>query len=659
MREKIQSAWLTLRRYWQRPKKGEEVAYKEIAAFSVGSMGIKSFGSIMSYIQMSATCLLTASVYGLSPRDLMWLFIITNVIGVVKTPFISMLVDNTDTAIGKFRPYILWAGIPSLIAIIGLTWLVPVDGNMTLKIVLIGVFFNLLSIAQPLLNNAQVGISQVISSDSRERTKIMGFSEFLGNLGPSIIQFLLPTLGLIFFGESCMENIWTYRIFMPILALAGFFMGFIALYYTQERVVLPKSHVNKVKFAEGMKILAKNKEFWLVTISKFFDGFKGVLTTLLPWVCAYQLGNSGIQGIVQTITSIGFTPGIVLAPLLISKLGTRKSGLIFNFANCVAAAIMFFTFKQGFVFFVISLFIYNFANGPQYIIGNTIMSDGFDAQQDKMNVRIEGFAQNFQLMVSTVGTIVSTVVFTFVYESNGLVADEVTGITDYSILANAEIREPIISTLILIVIGASFLAALPYFFVTLDRKKMKEIRASLEYKKVIADLNLTNASAEEQQAAYDEYLAQKKAEDEQTAARIQAEKDALKERQLAAREEEEAFRRELEKTAEELTASGAGKSEIRRAQAELKRARKEQKRAKNKAAFDKLREDQRALSARRKEFCKNWVAQAKAEGKKHWLRVLAREEFSRILAAEANSTDTAEIDTATDDTAKTDTDKNE
>ena len=157
MREKIQSAWLTLRRYWQRPKKGEEVAYKEIAAFSVGSMGIKSFGSIMSYIQMSATCLLTASVYGLSPRDLMWLFIITNVIGVVKTPFISMLVDNTDTAIGKFRPYILWAGIPSLIAIIGLTWLVPVDGNMTLKIVLIGVFLNIDSNSPALNKTAHVG----------------------------------------------------------------------------------------------------------------------------------------------------------------------------------------------------------------------------------------------------------------------------------------------------------------------------------------------------------------------------------------------------------------------------------------------------------------------------------------------------------------------
>ena len=44
-----------MRRYWQRPKCGDEVAYKEIAAFSVGSMGLKGYGSLMTnYIQMAA-----------------------------------------------------------------------------------------------------------------------------------------------------------------------------------------------------------------------------------------------------------------------------------------------------------------------------------------------------------------------------------------------------------------------------------------------------------------------------------------------------------------------------------------------------------------------------------------------------------------------------
>ena len=89
----------------------------------------------------------------------------------VKTPFISMLLDNTNTPIGKFRPYIIWAGIPTVIAIVGLTWLIPCEQTVIpfetasipaetlriLKIVLIGVFYNLLSIAQPLTGNAQVG----------------------------------------------------------------------------------------------------------------------------------------------------------------------------------------------------------------------------------------------------------------------------------------------------------------------------------------------------------------------------------------------------------------------------------------------------------------------------------------------------------------------
>ena len=76
-----------MRCYWQRLKRGDEVAYKEIAAFSIGPMGLKGYGSLMTnYIQMAAMCLLTGTVYGLSPTYIMILYIITNVVGVIKTP---------------------------------------------------------------------------------------------------------------------------------------------------------------------------------------------------------------------------------------------------------------------------------------------------------------------------------------------------------------------------------------------------------------------------------------------------------------------------------------------------------------------------------------------------------------------------------------------
>lgn len=649
MKEKLQQMWLTVRRYWQRPQKGETVAYKEVAAYSVGAMGVKSYGSLLNYIQMAPTCLLVASVYGLSPTDIMWLFIVTNVVGVIKTPFVSMLQDNTNTPLGKFRPYMLWAGIPCLISTIALTWFIPCSSSVIpfdtasmapetlriVKIVLIAIFFNLFSIAQPLLTNAFTAISQVISPNSKERTRVMGISEFLGNLGPSIVQFLLPTLGLIFFGEESLENIWTYRIFMPLFGLAGFLLGLLVMTGSHERVVLPKSYVNKIKFTDGMKILAKNKEFWLMTMTKFFGGFQGVLTTLLPWVCAYQLGNSGLTGIVQTITSVGFTPGIILAPIIISKLGTRKGGFIFAMGNAVAALIMFLTFRQGFAFFVISLFIYNFALGPQYIMQTSVMSDGFDAQQLKTDTRIEGFANNFQVMITTIGSIISTVVFTFVYESNGLVADPVTGETDYSILTNAAVREPIISTLILIVIGASVLTAVPYLFVTLDAGKMKEIRAALERRKFITDNSLQGASEEEIKKVYGAYLDEKERQEELAAEQARREKSELLKKQEREREENAELERRMREIYDDVCARGGSRREAKRAASRPLKERKARLKAERRAQMNKLKEDMAALRARKKAFCKEWIAAAKAEGKKKWLKVLASEAFSDLLAQEA------------------------
>lgn len=509
MIENIAALASDLKRHWKQPKAHRYVGYREIAAFSAGGMGVKSVSSLLGYLQLAPTCLLIASVYGLSPRHIMLLFIITNLIGIFKTPFVSMLVDNTHTKMGKFRPYLLWAGIPTVISVIVLSWGIPLDAPPHVKIILIGVFINILSIAQPLYNNAYMGISQVITPNSAERTNILSISEFLANLGPSIVQFLLPTLAGLFFGKDGMLDIRTYRVFLPLFGICGFLLGLLVMLRTEERVIeaeVSRQKKEHLAFKDGFRYICKNRYFWIVTISKFFDGFKGVLTLLLAWICTYQLQNSSVQGIVQTIVSVGYTPGILLAPLMMKKLGSKYAAFSAHFLNSAAALVMLLSFKQGFVFFVISLFLYNFALGPQYIMQTSLLSDGFDYQQNRDGVRIEGFAQNFQMMVSTIGGILSTVVFTFIYESNGLAANALTGLTDYSILTDAAIREPIIASAIITVIIASLLSAIPYLFCNLSRNDMEDIRISLEKKKFIQEYSLEDADAQTQNEAFSHYL---------------------------------------------------------------------------------------------------------------------------------------------------------
>ena len=75
--------------------------------------------------------------------------------------------------------------------------------------------------------------------------------------------------------------------------------------------------------------------------------------------------------------------------------------------------------------------------------------------------------------------------------------------------------------------------------------------------------------------------------------------------------------------------------EIAKGVKEIRKEVKRQKAAARKETFDKLRADQKELNRRRKAFCIVWIGNAKAEGKKKWLRVLAREAFARKLAEES------------------------
>ncbi len=631
---KISNVWYDVRSYWEKPRRTEYVSYKEVFNFCIGGIGIKTLGSLLSYMTLASTCLLFGSVYGLSPRHFIILTVITNVISIIKTPFVSMLVDNTHTKIGKFRPYVLWAGIPTVVGIIGMAY-IPLDAPPVVKVVVVGILINLVTIAQPLYNNAYMGVSQTITPNSYERTKILSVSEFLANLGPSLVQLLLPSLAGIFLGKDCMTNILTYRIFFPIFAIAGFLMGLLVMTNTRERTLIKDCEKEeKLPFFKGIREISKSRYFWIVSISKFFDGFKGGIGVLLAWVCTYQLGNSAALGIVQTITSMGFTPGIILAPLLMKKMGTKNAAFFAHALNCAAALLMLFTFRNGFVFFVIALFCYNFASGPQYIMQTSILSDGLDYHQDKYGTRLEGFAQNFMLMITTIGTILSTVTFSMIYENFGLVADETTGLTDYNMLTDAAVREPIIQWVVIVAMIAGGLAALPYIFCNLKAKDMVEIRERLEYKKFCVREECVGLPEEEIKKMYAAYLEDVEREHEAEKRKVEALKREAEERQLAAVKEKEDFKKALFDKQTELASSDALQREIKAA---LKAMKEERKQRLNKESAEKRKafiEEYKAFRKRKKEFILQDVKERKERGEKGFLKILAKEKFEDMIVAE-------------------------
>ena len=118
--------------HWKSPAEGKYISFREFTAYSVGGIGVNTINSIFGYVALNANCLLLGSAYGIDPVHLVWMSTIVNILNLAKSPFISMLIDNTNTKFGKFRPYLIITGIPTAV-LICLMAFIPESFNYTLK----------------------------------------------------------------------------------------------------------------------------------------------------------------------------------------------------------------------------------------------------------------------------------------------------------------------------------------------------------------------------------------------------------------------------------------------------------------------------------------------------------------------------------------------
>lgn len=114
-KNKVGNVLKSVKEHWKNPPEGRYIPYKEILSYSIGGIGVKFVLYTVSYIGLSATSLLAGAALGLKNGDLVKLNLIATVIGMFLGPLRGMIIDNTRSKNGKFRPYLIYAGIPSAV----------------------------------------------------------------------------------------------------------------------------------------------------------------------------------------------------------------------------------------------------------------------------------------------------------------------------------------------------------------------------------------------------------------------------------------------------------------------------------------------------------------------------------------------------------------
>lgn len=485
--EKIKQTVSSVKEHWSTPPEGRYIPYKEILAYSVGGIGVKFVIYTVWYISLSATSLLAGSALGLKNGDLVKLNMIATIIGLFLGPIRGLIIDNTRSSKGKFRPYLLYTGIPSAILLTIFAFLPFETMTYNQKLWALFISYMLLQLCYPFYDQAYTTLVQVMSPNSTERADVITVSTFIYSLAPTIMGFFVPFIAGFTGG---LEHINAYRVIMPALGIGGALIGLFSYFGTKERIIVSKDYTPKVPFFKGIGAGIANKYQWARSLTSWCILFQAGVGNVTTWYFYYGIKDvldlsteqqGVLNGTLMTILGAAATPAMLLSPLLIRKLGKRNMYIFYILGNVITLVGMYLFIEQIWVLYAF-IWIRGFFNTFPLIADSAMSADVLDYQQYKSGDRLEGLMGQF---VGTIGVFVSMGI---TYFTQTIVMQNHFGLVDnYDDLYKASFREPLSKGMIIIALVGFVLALIPFITMyTLTEEqhdshiKVLKIRAALE-----------------------------------------------------------------------------------------------------------------------------------------------------------------------------------
>lgn len=469
--------------YWKTPPEGHYMPFKEIFAYSVGGFGAYSIFMIAQTLLLSTTNVVIGNTIGIQPMHMYVMYLISVVVNIPLTMVRAHMVDNVRYKEGKYRPYLLRMGVPT-VAISVLFVFTPYASMAYIwRCLLIFVYNFGLQFFYNFFYDAYENLIYVLSPNSQERTNVTAVKSVIYSLSPSIINFVTPLVA----SRVADGNIYDLRVYQwlyPIISVAG--VALIVLVYakTKEKIIVPKTQPMKVKFMDALREVAKNKYFWIISLAGWLGFLETCTFVILQWLYNYaHLCTAEQYSLITVLKGTAYVWGMVLAPFAIKRWGKKKVLIATNLTNVLFLALVYPLI--GSIWTVLLCMYFNsIADSFILILNPAIQADIRDYQHYKSGERIDGMFGAVALIGSFV-TMATSSVLPAVYEKYGIYSGN--GYENmYDVLYDLPTLYKLVGVLVILSTVGAALNAIPYFFYDLTEVKQKaiikilKIRATLE-----------------------------------------------------------------------------------------------------------------------------------------------------------------------------------
>ncbi len=274
-------------------------------------------------------------IFGLSPAAAATMFLVVQIVDALVNPFVGVFIDRHTPPWGKYRTYLVWAGIPLAALAVLCFWSPFGGGGSAWKTVYAYATFTGFTLLFSLVNVAYGALNASLARDTEEITLLTAVRIFMANAGCFVasagVPLLVGALAGVCGGRGATALPWRTALFMGLGILPSFiFMPFVpalrrrlgkkGIFYAFAPVaIIGMTALYVLSRAGGTRSCAS---VWIHT-AQFVKATgiivaTGYMWALVPEVIAYSESRTGrrISGIVNAIMGVFFRIGMAIGRVL-------------------------------------------------------------------------------------------------------------------------------------------------------------------------------------------------------------------------------------------------------------------------------------------------------------------------------------------------------
>lgn len=339
----------------------------------------------------------------------------------VNDPIMGVIIDNTKTRFGKFKPWILIGALSSAV----IFFLLFQDLNLmgTAFVVVFAILYILSGMTFTMNDISYWSMYPSLTTDPKEREKIGSLARVFASLGMFITIALVPIIYQNFGGgpKKAFSMIALVIGIIFIVSQIGLFFG-----VKEQKNIISNVKQEKTRFRDMLKIIFKNDQLVVIIIAIFlFNTGYFITTSLGIYFFNYDFNKYG--GIEFTLFSVVLAvsqlSALMLFPMLAKKISRRK---IFTMAIGMIAVGYALFMSVGYVF-PMNMVTIGFAGlvlfsgqGFIQVLVLVMLADTIEYGQWKLGTRNESVVFAINPFVTKLATSVQTFVVAVTLATSGL-----------------------------------------------------------------------------------------------------------------------------------------------------------------------------------------------------------------------------------------------